>query len=45
MQKFSMGRTELPQDVIDEYLQSLAEIYTQEVNSFPLAARFRRKGN
>jgi hypothetical protein len=31
MEKLHMGRTELPQDVIDEYLESLAQVYTAEV--------------
>jgi hypothetical protein len=31
MEKLHMGRTELPQEVIQEYLGSLAEIYTPEV--------------
>jgi hypothetical protein len=32
MEKLRMGRTELPMEVILEYLESLAEIYTPEVN-------------
>lgn len=32
LQRLYLGRTELPIDVITEYLQSLAEIYTPEVS-------------
>lgn len=32
MEKVNMGRTELPEVVVTEYLQSLAEIYTEEVD-------------
>jgi hypothetical protein len=31
MEIVSMGRTDLPIDVIEEYLESLSEIYTNEV--------------
>jgi hypothetical protein len=31
MEKLLLGRTELPIDVIEEYIQSLASIYTPEV--------------
>lgn len=31
MEKLRMGRTELPMEVIQEYLESLAQIYTPEV--------------
>jgi hypothetical protein len=35
-----MGRTELPQEVIQEYLGSLAEIYTPEVRPWCMAVEF-----
>lgn len=31
IEKLHMGRTELPVDVIEEYISSLGEIYTPEV--------------
>jgi desumoylating isopeptidase 1 len=31
MEKLYMGRTELPHEVIEDYLGSLSEIYTPEV--------------
>lgn len=34
MEKLHMGRTELPNEVIQEYLESLAQIYTPEVRDF-----------
>ena len=33
MEKLHLGKTELPMDVIEEYIQSLAEIYTPEVGA------------
>lgn len=31
MEKLLLGKTELPIDVVEEYIQSLASIYTPEV--------------
>lgn len=36
MEKLHMGRTELPIEVIHEYLESLAQIYTPEVGIRPV---------
>lgn len=33
MEKLHLGQTELPLDVIEEYIQSMAEIYTPEVRA------------
>ena len=33
LQEIHLGKTELPMDVIEEYLDSLREIYTVEVSS------------
>lgn len=35
LQEILLGKTELPMDVIEEYLDSLREIYTVEVSSVP----------
>lgn len=32
IEKLHMGSTELPQEVIEEYLESMAEVYTPEVS-------------
>lgn len=34
MEVLHMGRTELPDEVIQEYINSLAEVYTPEVPHF-----------
>lgn len=39
IEKQHMGRTELPVDVIEEYITSLGEIYTPEVGLLSLAWR------
>jgi desumoylating isopeptidase 1 len=36
LQRIHLGKTELPMEVIIEYLDSLKEIYTPEVSTVPL---------
>lgn len=43
MQEVFLGKTELPMDVIEEYLDSLREIYTVEVSTILLVCHIHAR--